>query len=69
MTGAAGAEVLTYTVRTPAPEADGTAAWDATTVVVVRIRADGHEGIRVVLHGGGRRVRGHRRPRAAAGRR
>jgi L-alanine-DL-glutamate epimerase-like enolase superfamily enzyme len=33
-----------YTVPTDAPEADGTAQWDATTLVVVTARADGVTG-------------------------
>jgi L-alanine-DL-glutamate epimerase-like enolase superfamily enzyme len=32
------------TIPTDAPEADGTLSWDATTVVVVEVRADGHRG-------------------------
>jgi hypothetical protein len=28
-----------YRVPTPSPEADGTLAWDATTIVVVHVRA------------------------------
>lgn len=34
-----------YTVPTDAPEADATLAWDSTTMVVVRARAGGVEGI------------------------
>jgi L-alanine-DL-glutamate epimerase-like enolase superfamily enzyme len=34
-----------YRVPTEQPEADGTAAWDATVVVVVRVAAGGHEGL------------------------
>ena len=30
-----------FTVPTDAPEADGTAAWDATTIVVVEATVDG----------------------------
>src|SRR5437763_16926443 len=33
-----------YTIPTGAPEADGTAAWQATTLVVVRARAAGLTG-------------------------
>ncbi|WP_405098035.1 enolase C-terminal domain-like protein [Micromonospora sp. NBC_01412] len=34
-----------YRVPTDAPEADGTLAWDGTTMVLVRAAADGHTGI------------------------
>ncbi len=34
-----------YRVPTPAPEADGTLRWDATTAVVVHARADGVTGL------------------------
>ncbi|WP_342112206.1 enolase C-terminal domain-like protein [Methylobacterium sp. SI9] len=34
-----------YTVPTDAPEADGTFAWDKTTIVVVHIRAGGETGL------------------------
>ncbi|MDQ3146329.1 MAG: mandelate racemase, partial [Actinomycetota bacterium] len=34
-----------YTVRTERPEADGTLAWDATTVVVVEPVAGGQQGL------------------------
>ena len=34
-------EVATYTVPTERPEADGTASWDATTIVLVRAHAGG----------------------------
>lgn len=37
--------VAAYTVPTDAPEADGTFAWDATTMVVVVIRAGGQSGV------------------------
>jgi len=40
-----GLEVGAYTVPTDTPEADGTLAWEATTIVVVRVRAGGHEGL------------------------
>jgi len=31
--------VSAYTIATDAPESDGTIAWDATTIVVVEVRA------------------------------
>ncbi len=34
-----------YTVPADAPEADGTLSWDATTLVLARVRAGGQEGI------------------------
>jgi hypothetical protein len=34
-----------YTVPADAPEADGTLSWDATTLVLARVRAGGEEGI------------------------
>ncbi|MFG2052574.1 enolase C-terminal domain-like protein [Micromonospora sp. NPDC048930] len=34
-----------YRVPTDAPEGDGTLAWDATTLVLVRAEADGHAGL------------------------
>lgn len=34
-----------YRVPTPGPEADGTLAWDATTIVVVRVEAGGVPGL------------------------
>src|SRR5205085_8117357 len=34
-----------YRVPTPGPEADGTLAWDATTIVVVRVDAGGVPGL------------------------
>ena len=37
--------VAAYTVPTDAPEADGTYAWDATTIVVVHAQAGGERGI------------------------
>jgi L-alanine-DL-glutamate epimerase-like enolase superfamily enzyme len=37
--------VSAYTVPTDAPESDGTAEWDSTTVVVVEARADGKTGL------------------------
>jgi L-alanine-DL-glutamate epimerase-like enolase superfamily enzyme len=38
-------DAAVYTVPTDRPEADGTLAWDATTVVVVRVQSEGHAGI------------------------
>jgi L-alanine-DL-glutamate epimerase-like enolase superfamily enzyme len=38
-------EVSTYTVPTETPEADGTLAWEATTLVVVHARAAGQAGL------------------------
>jgi L-alanine-DL-glutamate epimerase-like enolase superfamily enzyme len=38
-------EVAAYTVPTDAPEADGTLAWDETTIVVVHARAEGERGL------------------------
>jgi L-alanine-DL-glutamate epimerase-like enolase superfamily enzyme len=38
-------EVAAFTVPTDAPEADGTLAWDATTIVVVHAFADGEWGL------------------------
>jgi L-alanine-DL-glutamate epimerase-like enolase superfamily enzyme len=38
-------EVGAYTVPTDAPEADGTLAWDSTTIVVVHARAGGTHGL------------------------
>jgi L-alanine-DL-glutamate epimerase-like enolase superfamily enzyme len=38
-------EAAAYTVPTDAPEADGTLAWDSTTIVVVRARGGGAEGL------------------------
>jgi L-alanine-DL-glutamate epimerase-like enolase superfamily enzyme len=38
-------EVTAYTVPTDAPEADGTIAWDSTTMVLVRARSGRTEGI------------------------
>jgi len=37
--------VSAYTVPTDGPEADGTIAWDSTTIVIVRLKAGGKEGI------------------------
>ncbi len=38
-------EVAAYTVPTDEPESDGTLAWDATTIVVVHVHADGEVGL------------------------
>jgi L-alanine-DL-glutamate epimerase-like enolase superfamily enzyme len=38
-------EVAAYTVPTDAPESDGTLEWNATTLVLARVRAGGVEGI------------------------
>ena len=38
-------EVRAYTIPTDAPEADGTLAWDATTIVVVHARGGGESGL------------------------
>jgi L-alanine-DL-glutamate epimerase-like enolase superfamily enzyme len=38
-------EVLVYTVPTDAPESDGTASWDSTTMVLVRLEAEQSTGI------------------------
>jgi L-alanine-DL-glutamate epimerase-like enolase superfamily enzyme len=38
-------QVDAFTVPTDAPESDGTLEWHATTLVLVRARAGGHEGI------------------------
>jgi hypothetical protein len=37
--------VRTFCIPTDAPEADGTIAWDATTMVVVTVAAGGHTGL------------------------
>ena len=37
-------EVSAYTIPTDAPEADGTLAWDSTTIVVVHAHAGGERG-------------------------
>ncbi len=36
---------LAYTIPTDAPEADGTLAWDSTTLIVVELEAGGEKGI------------------------
>ncbi|GGL93067.1 enolase C-terminal domain-like protein [Nakamurella endophytica] len=38
-------ETAVYRFPTPYPEADGTIEWDATTAVVVRVRAGDHTGV------------------------
>ena len=38
-------DVGAYTIPTDAPEADGTLAWDATTIVVVHARGGGESGL------------------------
>src|ERR1043165_6602510 len=38
-------DVSAFRIPTPAREADGTLEWDATTLVVVEARSDGHAGI------------------------
>ena len=38
-------EVAAYTIPTDAPEADGTLAWDATTIVVVHAHGGGESGL------------------------
>ena len=38
-------DVAAYTVPTDAPESDGTLTWDATTIVVVHVHADGETGL------------------------
>jgi L-alanine-DL-glutamate epimerase-like enolase superfamily enzyme len=38
-------DVGAYTIRTDAPEADGTLAWDATTIVVVHAHGGGESGV------------------------
>lgn len=46
--GSSAVESLTaraYTVPTDEPEADGTAAWTSTTIVVIRVRCGGVTGI------------------------
>jgi len=40
-----GLDVSTYTIPTDSPEADGTFAWDSTTIVVVSARAGDCEGL------------------------
>lgn len=41
----AGVDTACYRIPTDAPESDGTFAWDATTLVLVRVRAGGQEGL------------------------
>jgi L-alanine-DL-glutamate epimerase-like enolase superfamily enzyme len=38
-------QVSAYTIPTDGPEADGTLAWDSTTVVVAAVGSSGHEGL------------------------
>jgi L-alanine-DL-glutamate epimerase-like enolase superfamily enzyme len=38
-------EIDAYRIPTDAPEADGTIAWDATTMVLARVSAGGHTGL------------------------
>jgi L-alanine-DL-glutamate epimerase-like enolase superfamily enzyme len=38
-------EAAVYTVPTEVPEADGTLAWESTTLVLARVRAGGREGL------------------------
>lgn len=38
-------EAAAYTVPTDGPEADGTFAWDSTTLILVRVRAGGQTGL------------------------
>jgi L-alanine-DL-glutamate epimerase-like enolase superfamily enzyme len=38
-------DVAAYTVPTDAPESDGTATWEATTIVLVEAHAGGHTGL------------------------
>ncbi|MGW2181941.1 enolase C-terminal domain-like protein [Streptomyces sp. NPDC001732] len=38
-------EAAAYTVPTDTPEADGTLAWESTTLVLVRVRSDGATGL------------------------
>lgn len=40
-----GLSVAAYTIPTDAPEADGTFAWEATTIVIVHVEAGGERGI------------------------
>ncbi|MGH2874436.1 MAG: enolase C-terminal domain-like protein [Solirubrobacteraceae bacterium] len=44
-TPVASIDVSAYTVPTDFPESDGTAAWNATTVVLVQARGGGHTGL------------------------
>ncbi|HET9692453.1 MAG TPA: enolase C-terminal domain-like protein [Acidimicrobiales bacterium] len=46
-------EARTYVVPTDQPEADGTLAWDSTTVVVVLVTGGGHTGLGWSYAGGG----------------
>jgi L-alanine-DL-glutamate epimerase-like enolase superfamily enzyme len=40
-----GIEAHAYRIPTDAPEADGTYAWDATTMVIAEVTAGGHRGV------------------------
>src|SRR5690242_3866044 len=40
-----GVTARAYRVPTDGPEADGTFAWDSTTLVVVTVQAGGHSGL------------------------
>jgi L-alanine-DL-glutamate epimerase-like enolase superfamily enzyme len=40
-----GIEAEARTIATEGPESDGTLEWDATTIVLVRVRADGETGV------------------------
>ena len=53
-----------FRIPTDAPEADGTIAWDRTTLVLVEVEAGGNSGPRLHLCGSGRGRR-HRRRRCA----
>lgn len=44
-TPVSGLDASAYTIPTDAPEADGTTSWTSTTLVLVRVRAGGEEGI------------------------
>lgn len=45
MDGILAVDVSAYTIPTESPESDGTLEWDSTTLVLVRIRAGGSEGL------------------------
>ena len=40
-------DVSAYTVPTETPEADGTLAWNETTLVMVQLAAEGQTGVRI----------------------
>ena len=44
-----GSKVEVFTVPTDAPEADGTYAWDSTTMVLVHLEAGREDGTRIHL--------------------